>query len=137
MKKPSKNINTLLEQHFKEDKKCFSDLNSRSDRFEKLLGQMGEHLSFLRRDMNIITKTQEKHAEESSEFRKLITQTMEKIKESTDPLVKEDMEEKVTNARIAKWGETGVSIIKAVLAFGAFCTMVWAVFKYIILKALE
>lgn len=137
MKKPSKKIDPVLLAHFAEDRVNFAKSDERSARFELLLGQMGEHLSFLRRDMNVITETQKQHAEESSIFRKDIMEAIKEIKTATDPLVKQDTEEKIFDARITKWGESSVSIIKGLLAIGAACTMIWAVFKYIIFQAIK
>lgn len=123
--------------HMQEDKDNFKAMAERNDRFEKLLGQMGEHLSFLRRDMNIISDTQTKHAEESEAFRRDMRASIEKIEKALTPIQNDRAADEAVDKRNKRYAENVLLIVKLIVGISAACTTVWAVFKYVILHAIE
>lgn len=127
----------LLAAHFQEDKDNFHSINQRSDRFEQLLGQMGEHLSFLRKDMNIISDTQTKHAEESEAFRRDMRASIEKIEIALIPIKEERATDAAIDKRNRRWADNTILVTRVIVSIGAACGTVWAVFKYVILHAIE
>lgn len=127
----------LLTTHFQEDRDNFHSVNQRSDRFEQLLGQMGEHLSFLRKDMNVIAETQTKHAGESEIFRKEMRASIEKIEKALNPIQEERATDEAVDKRNKRYAENVLLIVKLIVGISAACTTVWAVFKYIIFQAIQ
>lgn len=111
------NINKLLEAHFAEDRANFAKADFRSDRTEKLLAQMGEHLSHMRKDVNILTDTQLKHHEDSKIFRENIMTTIDRIDRQTAPIIAED-------ARLKTVAESDKKRVETVKYFAGLVTSI-------------
>jgi hypothetical protein len=107
-------------------------MDKRNDKTEALLAQMGEHLSYLRKDMNIITKTQENHAKESTEFRESIYITLKEIKDAVAPLISQNNDKLVVRKELKSVGEWITGVGSVVIAIGAILSAI----IYAIRKAL-
>lgn len=111
-------ITGMLQKHFEDDAKNFKRLDERSDRIDALLGQMGEHLSHLRKDMSTIASTQEVHAKESKEWRQGVVESLKELKTATAPLIKQREDQIVVDKKIASLGTTVRNIAGFIIAVG-------------------
>lgn len=137
MAKQKQTMQQILEKHAQEDAATFKRQDERSGRIEILIGQMGDHLSHLRKDMNVISTTQEEHAKQSAIFRAEIKASIERIQQSLTPIEKERSDENIIDERNKKRAEQVIFVTKVIVGVGAACTTVWAVFKYIIIQAIK
>lgn len=129
-KKP--NINTLLELHFAEDKANFKKMDERNNRTEQLLAQMGEHLSHIRKDINIINESTLAHQEESKAFRINITQMVERIDKQTAPIIAEDARQKTVAESDKKRAESIKYFAGLVASFSALSAAGWWIITKVI-----
>ncbi len=123
---------SLLNQHFTEDKENFSEIRKNQKRYEELLQIDGEHMSFIRKDITVLTKMMEeqnrhlaRQDENSGAHREKIEDHMKRV----EPMIQKYERNKIAAEVNTK---TGGQLIKWFLAISGVIGAFWIIKDFLI-----